>query len=116
MITNDQLKEIHQRTEEYCRVKYDDAPNHITIDENGIINAVFDIGRCEIEYDEVEIPLECLTQDLDEVRAERLEAQRIENAKREKQRLIDKAHREERELRERKRTYENLKKEFGDTE
>lgn len=98
---------------QYCVAKYGSEPNELHLEEDATFKAIYyHSGRGE-HYEEEEFFYEsCLTADLDAVYEERKkneqqqrEKQQKENAEREKLRKeIDKI--------ERKRKYEELKKEF----
>lgn len=112
-ITNDLLKTIYTRANQFAITKFGSEPDKIELDSDGIITARWVHYRCgEVDEETETITAENLTEDLDLVAAERAKRLEEERIKREAYEREQKRIREQREKDERKRQYEKLKKEF----
>lgn len=112
-ITKEILETIRNRVNQYCHVKYKEEPCEIKIKEDDTIEVVYHKYARGSYTDEYEIKVSELTRDLDEVHAERKEAEVKAEKARQAERKKDREARELRELEQRRRKYNELKKEFG---
>jgi hypothetical protein len=111
-ITEEVLETIYRRAIAYCVAKHGSEPSELEL-EDGYLEAGYETyccGESETEYHN--ISAECLTQDLDEVHAEREKQKEIDRIKAREASLKLEKERKEIDTRNRKRQYEELKNEF----
>ena len=111
--TQESLKLLSERVQEFCLARFNNIPDSINIDKDGEISVIFvEYYSGDFEEEEVSIELAWLTEDLDKVREIRIQAEKEKAAAREIKRQKDKEAKEFRDKRNRKAQYLKLKKEF----
>jgi hypothetical protein len=95
-INEETLKTVYTRAHEYATVKYGKKPDGIELSCDGMLRVIYRTYYCgDIEVDEYDIPLESLTEDLDKVAAERMEAEEAARKERKERQERERIQREE---------------------
>jgi hypothetical protein len=88
MITTEDLKTIYDRAIQYCIAAFGDEPNNIEIYEDGTLIALYVDYCCGSREESSEsIPIEKLTEDLDEVIKERKQREEDQRIKRQQEEI-----------------------------
>lgn len=110
-ITTELIETTYKRANQYAITKYGSEPAYIRIEEDGF-RAVWYGHYRDDDDDEEFFTVDCLTEDLDKVAAQRKIDLEEESKRYKKKQEQDRIEREKREKENRKAQYLKLKKEF----